>query len=737
MATPLTRRDFIRIAGVGTAGALAFGGAGISLKQLAGTRGSAALLPQRTLPTVCEICFWKCGAIAHLEGDELVQLTGNPKDPLCRGRLCPRGTAGMDALYDPDRLALPLIRARGRGADVWKAASWDAALDHIAAKLQRIRAEFGPEAFAIFSHGGGGTWFKHLASAFGTPNVAQPSFAQCRGPRDVAFELTFGEGVGSPERTDIAHANMIVLIGSHLGENMHNTQVQEFADAVAKGAHIVAVDPRFSVAASKAQRWLPIKPGTDLALLLAWIHVLLEENLFDREYVAAYATGLDELRHEVAGYTPEWAYPQTGIEPDVIRAVARDMGQHKPGVLIHPGRHVTWYGDDTQRVRAIAILSALLGSWGQEGGYYVPQKLSIPPYPVPEYPKPRRGTADGAGTLYPFASETVANGIRNATLTGKPYPIKAWMAYGTNLIQSLPNPQETIEAIQQLELMIAVDTMPAEITGWADVVLPECTYLERYDDIFTPAFREPFASLRQPVVEPMYQSKPGWWIARELGIRLGLEDYFPWKTVEEYLDHRLRAAGTSLDEMKREGIRSGEPTGSYFSPTVAPEFGTPSGKIELYSQQLKDSGFDPVPKYTAPDPGPPGYFRLLYGRSPVHTFGRTTNMNRLNELQGENELWLNTDSAKELGIENGEQVVLINQDNVASLPIRVKVTERIRPECVYMVHGFGHTNKRLRKAAGRGADDTALITRYKTDPIMGGTGMRGNFVRIERQEANS
>lgn len=173
----------------------------------------------------------------------------------------------------------------------------------------------------------------------------------------------------------------------------------------------------------------------------------------------------------------------------------------------------------------------------------------------------------------------------------------------------------------------------------------------------------------------------------------------------------------------------------YFDEGEAVHFGTPSGKIELYSQKLKAAGFDPVPKYTPPDPGPAGYYRLLYGRAPMHTFGRTVNNPWLNELMPENELWINTDTAIDLHVADGEYVVLVNQDGAKSLPIKAKVTERIRPECVYMVHGFGHTNKKLRLAANKGADDTGLITRYKVDPLMGGTGMRGNFVKIERQEA--
>jgi len=689
----------------------------------------------RVVPTFCEMCFWKCGTLAHVENDVVTKLVGNPECPLCNGRLCPRGTGGLGALYDPDRLRYPLMRVSERGEDRWERVTWDVALDKIAAKLKSIKGEFGPEAVALFAHGTGGAWFHHMMDAFGSPNIAQPSFAQCRGPRDVGFELTFGEGIGSPERYDLYNSKMLVLIGSHLGENMHNTQVQEFADGIGAGLHIVVVDPRFSVAASKAARWLPAKPGTDLALLLSWIHVLLEEHLYDKDYVARYAIGLEELSREVAEYTPEWAYPQTGIDPETIRAVAREMGQHKPGVLVYPGRHVTWYGDDTQRSRAIAILGALLGSWGRMGGFYIPGKHKLGKFSYPPVTPSAKGRADGGGSTYQFASEGVANGLRDATRTGKPYPIKAWLIYGTNLIQTLPNQAETIEAMQKLDLVVAVDTMPAEVTGWADFILPECTYLERYDELNAPGFRIPFVSLRQPVVEPLYESKPAWWMARELGIRLGLEAHFPYKNVEEYLETRLKGGGLTLEQLKKEGTVTGNVQKLYFDEGEAVHFGTPSGKIELYSQKLKAAGFDPVPKYTPPDPGPAGYYRLLYGRAPMHTFGRTVNNPWLNELMPENELWINTDTAIDLHVADGEYVVLVNQDGAKSLPIKAKVTERIRPECVYMVHGFGHTNKKLRLAANKGADDTGLITRYKVDPLMGGTGMRGNFVKIERQEA--
>ena len=685
------------------------------------------------MPTFCDICFWKCGAIAYTKNGNLWKVEGNPEDPLSRGRLCPRGTGGVGAHYDPQRLTAPLLRREKRGQEEWVEVTWDEALGFIAEKMQAIKSTYGPEAMALFSHGIGGTFFKHTFKAFGTPNIAAPSYAQCRGPRDVGFNLTFGEGVSTPERTDIRNTECLTLIGSHLGENMHNTQVQEFAEAIEKGASIIVVDPRFSIAASKAKYYLPIKPGTDMALLLAWMNVLVGEQLYDKPYVEEHGFGFEAFQAEIASFTPEWAYPRTGITPQMIRDTAREMARHKPASLVHPGRHVTWYGDDAQRSRAIALLNALLGSWGREGGFWSPVSMDVPGYPHPPYPPSERGKADNPDHKYPFADGTLTTGIREATLTGKPYPIKGWMVYATNLLQALPNREETLRAIQNLDLMVVVDVIPSENAGWADVVLPESIYLERHDDLNVEWFRDPFIALRQPVVESPADQKPNWWMARELAMKLGLGSYFPWTDIKEYLAQRLDSAGHSLADLEHRGIIRGEKQPVFFAEGLAPEFDTPSGKIEFFSLQLKDAGFDPVPKFQPPEEPPAGSFRLLYGRAPMHSFSRTQTNPLLSEMMDENEVWLNADIAHRLGFENGQYVRLKNQDGVVSNPIRIKATQRIRGDCVYMVHGFGHTARGLGKAYLKGASDSQLITRYAIDPLMGGNGMSINFVTLESE----
>ncbi|MBW2459367.1 MAG: molybdopterin-dependent oxidoreductase, partial [Deltaproteobacteria bacterium] len=244
-----TRRQFIKIAGLG-AGAVA--GSGL-VSNLWGLDPNLVHDPKtegdKIVPTFCEICFWKCGVHAHVKDGRVTKLEGNPDHPLSRGRLCPRGTGGMGLLYDPDRLKRPLIRRDKRGSQVFEEVDWKTALDHVAEKLSKYTAT--PEALALYSHGYGGSWFKHLVKAFGTPNIGAPSDAQCRGARETAFSLTFGAPLGSPEHLDMPHSRVITFIGSHLGENMHNTQVQDLATAISHGADLIVVDPRFSVVAGK------------------------------------------------------------------------------------------------------------------------------------------------------------------------------------------------------------------------------------------------------------------------------------------------------------------------------------------------------------------------------------------------------------------------------------------------------------------------------------------------------
>ena len=730
MTTQFPRRTFLKISGATILGGLATS-AGLLPSASAEGAQDTSVIPDRVVPTLCELCFWKCGVNAYVKDERVYKLEGNPRHPLSNGKLCPRGAGGgLGALYDPDRLKRPLIRTRVGGEEKWREASWDEALDLVAKRLGEVKEKYGPQAIALFSHGHGGAFFKTLLKGLGSKTIVAPSNDQCRGPRETGYELTYGVALGSVENLDIPHSRCVAFLGSHLGENMHNTAVQDMSAANAKGATFITVDPRFSIIASKSKYWLPIKPGTDLALLLAWAHVLITEKLYDQAFVEANTVGFEQLAEHVKDKTPEWAWVETGIDPAVIRETARELARNAPAALVHPGRHVVWYGNDTQRTRAVAIVNALLGNWGKRGGFYLPSALPVPGYPLPALP---HGEEAKPRVTFPFASLPCAYDACEASAPqgDDPARVRAWVVYGCNVPLTLPNPAHVIEVMQQLDFVVAIDTMPAEVTGYADVVLPENTYLERYDDLDNPPYRVPYVALRQPAVASLYDSKPGWWIAKTLATKMGVGQYFPWKDAEDYLSTRLSKAGLSFEQLKKDGALVGEPRPLY-DPGPQQTFPTPSGKVELYSQRLADAGLPPLPVYTPPEEPPAGYFRLLFGRSPVHTFTRTTNNPNLLEVVPENELWLNTEMARQLGLASGDRVMLENQDAVKTGPIRLRVTERIRQDCVFMVHGFGREDRRLRRGYGKGAADSRLVTRVKRDPEMGGTGMNVNFVTLYR-----
>lgn len=741
----LSRRQFLKIGAAATTAAAASSfyskmtGRGPSLE--AASIGHRT--PDKSVATFCEICFWKCGMIADVADGKVVQMHGNPEHPLSNGKLCPRGMSAPGIVHDPDRLKKPLIREvdQKSGEQKFREVEWEEALDYTAKRLQQIADEHGPEKIALFSHGHGGSFFETLLEGLGSKTETHPSNAQCRGPRDAGFFLTYGAGVGNPELIDVPNSKAIVLIGSHLGENMHNTAVQDISNAIGNGATIITVDPRFSTIAGKSEYWLPIKPGTDIALLLAWMHVLINEEIYNRDFIAKNATGFEELKAHVADKTPEWAYIITGIQPDVIRKTARIIAKNAPRALVHPGRHVVWYGDDTQRSRAIAIVNALLGNWGKEGGFYYPVK-----YPIrsPEHPHPKKAKSFSypPQLTYPLSGSAPSQVVVECSkpeVEGikKGEHIRAWIAYGCNIPMTMPDTESVNEAMDNLDFFLAVDILPAEVTGYADVVFPESTFLERFDDLDARSYREEFVAIRQPVIEPLYDSKPGWWMVKELAKRLkdpdgnSVEKYFPWKDAEELAREKAELSGIDFEELKKKGVVRGKKSPLYNNSDRI-SFGTPSGKVELYSKQLASMGFQPMPVLTLPEEPPEGFFRLLFGRTPVHTFSRTTNNAQSLEIYPENEVWLNRKMGKVLNLQDGVYVTLENQDAVVSNKIKVKLTEQIRQDCVFIVHGFGRFDERLTKGYQKGAADSLLISRYKTDPIQGGTGMNVNFVKLKR-----
>lgn len=729
-----SRRDFIKISSVFLAGSAA-----MSTQvghALSGSPSAPGEQGERVVHSFCEHCFWRCGIAAHVRDGKIWKITGSEHHPLSQGKLCPRGTGGIGQIYDPDRLAYPLIREKKGGKSTYRKASWDEAISVTAENLYRIKEKYGPEAIAMLHHGYGYTFFKEMFKGFGVNKFAKPSYDFCCGPRFQGYTMTYGHSAGTPEGVDIMNSKYLIFFGTHYGENMHNTAVQEISEGIRRGLRIVVFDPRFSTLAGKAEKWLPIKAGTDIAMMQALMNVIITENLYDRQFVAENTVGFDELRREVEQMTPEKAAAITDIPAEDIREIARNYAQNAPAAAVHPGRRTQWYADGTQRVRAIAILNALVGNYKMPGGIVKYEKYKMPKPPAHAHPPFKKEV----WSKYPlFVDSKPENSIASheviqQAISGE---VKAMFVYGVNVPETITLGRKTaLEALDKVDFLVTVDTLPMEVTGYADVVLPESTYLERYDDLDAGRpYRTPFVALRQPVVAPMFDSKPGNQIAKMLADKLDLHGVFE-DDVETYLDKRLRKVGTTLEETKKTGVVLAEPTDLYRKPAEKLKFKTPSGKIELASSKMREAGFDAVPKFVQHPDAPEGYYRILTGRKPMLTFGRTANNRFLNDLATarENEVWVNPKVAGKHNLSHGEHVKLKNQAGVVSdYTIKVKVTERIRQDAVYMVHGYGHYFSKLKWAEGRGASHNQLISASEIDESIGAVGFQNNFVTFIKE----
>lgn len=718
------------------------GGAGLFRKARAGTavvgRATGSMGAKETT-SVCEMCFWRCPIVAKVSDGRLIKIEGNPKSPVNGHRVCARGNSGVQLLYDPDRTKYPMKRVGARGEGKWARISWDEALGEIAHNMEAVKKKYGPHALAYFDHGASAENMREVFMAMGTENyTSEPAFFQCVGPAALAYLNTVGYvATGTRQYNDMAHAKAILLVGSHIGENVHVSHVREFIEGLDRGAKLVVVDPRLSMAAGKATIHLPIRPGTDNALLLAWINYVIRNNLYNKEFVANTCEGFGRLKGGVKGYSMEWAAGICDLKLEEMKAAIELLAKASPNVNIHPGRHATWYGHgDVGRHQAYAILSALFGAVGVPGGLYFPTPVKVGHVEcVGEESKEVAPTKVSLKENYPYSSTfgtPTADAIKTM-ITGKPYPIKLLGVNGVNILQTVPDPYETMKAIKNLDFIFCEEIMAGDTASWSDIILPEAVYLERFDGVYAYEGLTPYITVRQPVLPPMYEAKSPYWIAANLAKHLRIEGY-PFKDAKAFVDSKLAPADLSVDKLNREGglvTLKGNP----YRERKNLKIGTESGKIQLAVEEFADYDLSDIPKFE-PTPAPPkGYARLIYGRSPVHTFSRTMNNLWLHHEVPENRLWLNDTVAGKLGIQDDETVRLENQDGKRSNPIKVLVTPGIRPDAVYMTHGFGSRSPLLTRAYGKGAADGFMMTNTIQDPFMGATSKRTNFVRIVKKDA--
>ncbi len=723
MPKTMSRRDFLKVGGA-TVGALILGEF-IPPRVAEAARVSGMLDAGNSgyIPSMCEMCVWRCGVLAKVEYGRVVKLEGNPEHPHSNGNLCPRGQSGLMNTYDPDRVLSPLIRMGKRGEGLFRKASWEEALDLVAKNMLKIKDKYGPEAMIFSStHNLSQVQFENLLNAFGSPNYGTQR-SLCFNAMIVANLVTYGMEEPARKYDDLKY---IILTGRNLMEAISTSETSALSKAIDRGAKVVTLDPRFTKTAAKSSEWLPIRPGTDLAFHQALLNVIISENLYNRQFVSNWTSGFDQLSGSIGQYTPEWAAAITGIPANTIQRIAREFAAAAPNALAHNGWRTSNFVNSFQTERAITILNALTGNWGvamfpaagEENGV-----LGAPPQPP--YPRVSAQRLDGVPWKYPFVPLKIGvfQEMREAVLTGAPYQAHGWFIARQNPAMSLPDRGRTLEAFGKMDFITTIDIIMNDTSWFSDVVLPEASYLERYDPLNIVGNK---AFLRQPVIEAQGEGKSALWIYKELGQRLGLGDFFQYADEEDYLKQQLAPLGVSLDQVRQKGYVELGPESTEF-PELA--WDTPSGKIELYSTTLANGGFSALPTWEEPPTPDSGQFYLLTGKVAQSTQFGTQNNQLLHKYSDEPRLWMNAQTAKDMGLADNDKVEVAS--TAGKIHTKLEATQAIRPDCVYLTPGYGHLSKGLTTAYGIGACDSDLHVTY-TDPISGGQALSQTFVTVKK-----
>ncbi|MGD9972713.1 MAG: molybdopterin-dependent oxidoreductase [Desulfatirhabdiaceae bacterium] len=695
---------------------------------------------KKTVYTLCFMCSVRCPIAVTVEDDEVIAIGGNPFVPAMKG-ICPKCAAAIGWTHDPQRVQSPLIRTGPRGSGQWKHATWDEALDYTAGRCKDIFARYGSKS-AVFCERVNLTTdiSKTFMKAIGSPNYFSHDTV-CKGSINTACRSMLGYTDGQIN-ADWANARHVVLYGRNVFESIEVKAMNGLLDAMSKGAKLTCIDPRVSITAAKSSRYFMIRPGTDLALNYALIHVLIKEHLhYDVAYVNRWVEGFDRLYSFINPYTPEWAEAETGIPAHDIIQLAKEVSEAKPAVIFHYGYRGSNHPNEIHFRRSILMLNALLGSIESKGGLFIKKgpkdaglKAGLKKFSdqsFPEMEDTRR--FDGCGQeKFPIADPAHGVGamFSHAVLNEDPYPLKVLFAFRYDPLYSLADWNQTRKALEKLELIVSCDINFGGTTSLADVIMPETFFLERSDPLQMGAGLKPAINRRIACCKPRFDTRPMWLILKQLAERMGAGQYFPYETIEDIWNYQLSDTGISISDFDKKGFVTLTDKAILWDRDNGLNFKTPSGKIEFVSSLMEKHGFPSFPEYPKTEMPPDG-FRLMVGRCAAHTNVMTQNNPYLNELVPENVLWINDARAKSLGIENNDRVEI--ESGAGKGQIKAFVTNMIHPEAVFMLHGFGHQESGARRSYQKGLAD-AMIQEAIMDPVGGSPAFDHTVVKVRKAE---
>lgn len=730
----------------------------------------------------CYFCTSRgCGLKVYVDEGKVSKVTIDRSAPIHSGTYCLRPTLAKEYQEHPFRLNYPLKRLGQRGKNQWQEISWTQAIEEIAGRLADLRKKYGPESLATSSGTGRGAWDfakTRFMNLFGSPNRFG-AVTICYGPRSLISFLTFG-GALVPDKK-IAKPKMMVLWGRNPHEggpsSWHN-----FQQAIKAGQRTMVVDPRCTEAARQADCWVRIRPGTDAALALGLMQVIIEEGLYDREFVAKSTFGFQELAERVKEYTPAKVSHITGLSEYTIKATARFFASHQPSHMVIGVAAEHSAPNSIQAIRSINILRTIVGSIDIDGGElisgpcegFIPDaalelnealspkqrqkqigshRFRLLSYPgwelVEEQLKKKWGDRHPAACYLNCMAH--APSVFRAMLTGKPYPVRGLLVSASNPLLSFANTHLVYQALMSTELLVTLDLTWTPTAMISDYVLPAACWLERPDmGNFSSVGAYPVVQIGEAAlparVAGQYERWNDYEFWRALGLQLGQDGHWPWSSFEEVWEYRFK------EIMAKRGVTNlhdfihnqrWEATPCQSGLAKEGQLATPSGKIELYSKILEQLGYDPLPYYLEPAKAEDAWkdYRLINisgCRTRPYHHSEFRHVQGFRRLHPDPIVEIHVDLARQKGITDGDWVWIITP--LGRVKQRARLSTSLDPHCLSAQHDWWFPEQP--------AEDPSLFGLWqsninvttdddpdKCDPLSGGWPLKGQYLRCRIEKA--
>jgi anaerobic selenocysteine-containing dehydrogenase len=689
-----------------------------------------AAMKSGTYRSICQFCHTNCGIIVERTEAGIVSVKGDPDHPMNRGRVCSKAGAIPHIVTSEDRLRHPL-RKTSKGL---KEIGWDEALDFAAERLGEIREKYGPTSLLriqgspVSYHGRDG--FLQFLGAFGSPNNSGTA-SVCMVPRMMAVRAVTGKIRAEP---DFEKAELVIFWGSDplVSERFgaysaYNGMRNIVPRLQERGVRIVAINPVRGPIVEQADDWVQINPGTDAALGLAMINYIIQEEIYDKEFVANHTSGFDELVAHVRSNTPEWAAPITGLSEQTIKDLARSYAETKAAAICD-GNGLDMYANGVDAVRTVAILIGLTGKFDAPGGnVFLPfiKQSVLPTDPVPIEERVWYKT-------FPLFPELPFVAVKESILADEDYRPRALIVNRSNPVLINANETRTRQALEKLDFLMVSDIFRTATAEMADLVLPMASDFETYGYRAYQSFEGAFLAMARPVAEPLEGTRPAFEVEYELAKRMGLHEDYPFHDTESWLEHMIKPSGITFKQLDEEQVVFGTPEAEY-EKYLESNFSTPSKKLEFYSQMFEGYGYDPLPSYSEPAGEPlgatvrseKGFPLLATSKRPagfVHTKFRE--IHALNKAYPEPHVWVHPEDAAERQIKDEDEVEVSSPQG--RITLKAKISEDTKAGLVSIDFGWGNP------ADGK-ANVNILTNDEFFDPVSGGTPNRIFACEIAKQ----